>query len=210
MVQLELIDTSFLDEQLNSFPWTSELRDGRIPTAIGKEGKGLGHWKAESYQKFSFPFVECISDKMLKNPGDIEIMSLVSRFTELHFYSGRDGWTDNMVDMHQKLAQRLNVKIEESQGLEMCTISVHNMLHIHEDIKNFASTDNYWCAVFERAVKEYTKHSTNCKEVEGTFAKAECRREYLKSLRQQQTVKNDNNKSVFEVNMIDILSITVQ
>ena len=108
-------------------------------------------------------------------------MSLVSRFTELHFYSGRDGWTDSMLEMHQKLAQRLNVLIEESQGLEMCTISVHNMLHIHEDIKNFSSCDNYWCAVFERAVKHYIKSCTNCKEVESTFSKAESRREYLKS-----------------------------
>lgn len=198
MVQLELIDTSYLDEQIKTFPWTTELRNGRIPTAVGKDGKGLGHWKAESYQKFGFPLVECISDSMLTNPCDIEIISLVSRFTELHFYSGRDGWTDSMLELHQKLAQRLNVKIEESQGLEMCTISVHNMLHIHEDIKNFVSTDNYWCAVFERAVKEYTKTSHNCKGVEGTYSKAEYRREYLKSFQRQ--VTNVIGISVMEVN----------
>ncbi|CAH3173253.1 unnamed protein product [Porites lobata] len=64
--------------------------------------------------------------------------------------------------MHRKLAQRINVKIEETQGLDMCTVSVHNMLHIHEDIINFSATDNYWCAVFERAVKDYIKRSNNC------------------------------------------------
>ena len=87
-----------------------------------------------------------------------------------------------MIEMHRKLAQRINVKIEEAQGLEMCTISVHNMIHIHEDIISFSATDNYWCAVFERAVKSYVKRSHNCKGVEKTFAKTEARREFLKSL----------------------------
>lgn len=87
-----------------------------------------------------------------------------------------------MIKLHEKLAKRINVKIEERQGLEMCTISVHNMLHVHEDILNFSATDNYWCAVFERAVKDYVKRSHNCKGVEVTFASAEARREYLKSL----------------------------
>ena len=84
------------------------------------------------------------------------------------------------------MAQRISVKIEETQGLDMCSVSVHNMLHIHEDILNFSATDNYWCAVFERAVKDYVKRSHNCKGVEGTFAKAEARREYLKSIQGQE------------------------
>ena len=90
-----------------------------------------------------------------------------------------------MIEMHRKLAQRINVKIEETQGLDMCTVSVHDMLHIHEDIINFSTTDNYWCAVFERAVKDYIKRSNNCKGVEATFAKAEARREFLKSLEEE-------------------------
>ena len=62
--------------------------------------------------------------------------------------------------------ERINIKVEESQGFEMCTISLHNMIHVHEDIMNFSATDNYWCAVFERAVKDYVKRSQNCKGVE--------------------------------------------
>ena len=62
-----------------------------------------------------------------------------------------------MIDVHFKLAWRLNVLVEELQGLQMCTISLHNLIHIHEDIINFAACDNYWCAVFERAVKHYVK-----------------------------------------------------
>ena len=61
----------------------------------------------------------------------------------------------------------------------MCTISLHNLLHIHEDIINFSSTDNYWCAVYERAVKQYVKMSNNCKGIELTFAQSEARCEFF-------------------------------
>lgn len=50
---------------------------------------------------------------------------------------------------------------------------------------NFSATDNYWCAVFERAVKSYVKKSHNCKEVEKSYAGAEMRREFLKGLEVQ-------------------------
>ena len=138
MLELKLIDTTYLDEKLKTFPQTQELKSGRIPFAVGKEGKGLGFWKAEGFQKFFFPLLECILQGRMEN-------LTVSRFVELHFTSGRDGWTDEMIEMHRKLTQRINVKIEETQGLEMCTISVHNMIHIHEDIINFSATDNVCC-----------------------------------------------------------------
>ena len=186
MLELELLDTTDLDEKLKTFPWTSELKNGRIPAAVGKEGKGLGFWKAEGFQKFFFPVLECLLEGKLQDLTVLEIVCSISRFVELHFTSGRDGWNDDMIEMHRKLAQRINVKIEEAQGLDMCTISVHNMTHVHEDIINFSATDNYWCAVFERAVKEYVKRSHNCKGVEVTFARAECRREFLKSLQEQE------------------------
>lgn len=100
--------------------------------------------------------------------------------------------------MHKVLAKRINVKVEETQGLDMCTISLHNLLHVDEDIQNFSATDNYWCAVFERAVKDYVKRSNNCKGVEGTFAKAEARREFLKSLQEgeflERTESNDTSQ----------------
>lgn len=87
-----------------------------------------------------------------------------------------------MIELHRKLAWRLNIQIEEIQGLQMCTISVHNLTHIHEDIINFSSPHNYWCAVYERAVKQYVKKSHNCKEIEATFAQSESRSEFLKPL----------------------------
>lgn len=104
-----------------------------------------------------------------------------------------------MIEMHKVLAKRINVKIEETQGLDMCTISVHNLLHVHEDILNFSATDNYWCAVFERAVKDYVKRSNNCKGVEGTYAKAEARREYLKSLQEEEILERTETNGTSQV-----------
>ena len=164
MLELELIDTAYLDEKLKTFPWTQELKSERIPVAVGKEGKGLDFWKAEGFQKVFFPLLECILEGKMENLTELEIVCSVSRFVELHFTSGRDGWTDEMIEMHRKLAQRINVKIEEDQGLEMCTISVHNMIHIHEDIINFSATDNYWCAVLKEQLKVMSKDHTTAKE----------------------------------------------
>ena len=117
---------------------------------------------------------------MIDDSQEKEIPNLISRITEMHFNSGRYGWSDIMLDEHYKLSWRLNILVEEVEGLKMCTISMHNLLHIHEDIKRFSATDNYWCAVFERAVKGYIKRASNCKGIEKTFAFAESRREFLK------------------------------
>ena len=183
MLELELIDTTYLDDKIKTFPES---------------------WKAEGFQKFSYPMLECIVEGKVQNFDELEILCTVSRFTELHFSSGRDGWNDGMIDMQRKLAQRISIKIEETQGLEMCTISVHNMTHVHEDILNSA-TDNYWCAVFERAVKSYVKRSHNCKGVEVTFAKAEARREFLKSLQRQKVDDHDHTCDTSQVRRCGIL-----
>ena len=182
LLELEVVDTEYLDKQIKDFPWSKELRDGRLPRPVGKECKGIGHWKAEGLQKFSFPMTPSIFEDKFQDDEEFQIQTLVSRLTELHFYSGRLGWTDEMINVHLKLARRLNILVEELQGLHMCTISLHNLLHVHEDIINFSACDNYWCAVFERAVKHYVKKSHNCKGIERTFASSEARREFLKSL----------------------------
>lgn len=182
LLQLELVDTEYLDKQIRDFPWSKELKDGRLPRPVGKECKGIGHWKAEGLQKFSFPLTNSIFEDKFQDDEEFQIQTLVSRLTELHFYSGRLGWTDEMISVHFKIAQRLNILFEEVQGLQMCTISLHNLLHIYEYIISFSACDNYWCAVFERAVKHYVKKSHNCKGIERTFASSEARREFLKSL----------------------------
>lgn len=54
-LELEMLDKTELDKQIGNFPWTGEFKDGRLPKQLGKDCKGIGYWKAESFQKFSFP-----------------------------------------------------------------------------------------------------------------------------------------------------------
>ena len=89
----------------------------------------------------------------------------------------------------------------------MCTISLHNLLHIHEDIINFSASDNVWCAVFERAVKEYGKKSHNGKSIEVTFAHLEARREYLKSVDECDTTAPDHGKHDISLVSAKILNL---
>lgn len=181
-LELGMLDKTELDKEIGNFPWTGEFKDGRLPKQLGKDCKGVGYWKAESFQKSSFSMAECIMESQLTNAKEYEIVSLIARLTELHFHDGRNGWTPDMIKWHQKLAWRLNILVEEVQGLALFTISMHNLLHIHEDIINFSASDNVWCAVCERAVKEYVKKSHDGKNIEATFAHAESIREYSKSV----------------------------
>lgn len=57
-LELEMLDKTELDKQIDNFPWTGEFKDGRLPKKLGKDCKGIGYWKAESFQKFSFPMAE--------------------------------------------------------------------------------------------------------------------------------------------------------
>lgn len=185
-LELEMLDKTGLDKQIGNFPWTGELKDGRLTKQLGKDCKGIGYWKAESFQKFSFPMTACIMESQLTNAKEYEIFSLIARLTELHFHGERNGWTLDMIKRHQKLAWRLNILVEEVQGLALCTISMHNLLHIHEDIINFSTSDNVWCAVYERTVKEYVKMSHNGKNIKATFAHVESIREYSKSMEEKE------------------------
>jgi len=90
-LDLEMLDKAKLDKQIENFPWTSEFKDGRIPRQLGKDCKGVDYWKAESFEKFSFPMAECVMESQVTNHMEYEIMPLVSRLTELHFHDGRNG-----------------------------------------------------------------------------------------------------------------------
>lgn len=47
-------------------------------------------------QKFSFPMTNSIFEVKFQDDEEFQIQTLVSRLTELHFYSGRLGWTGPM------------------------------------------------------------------------------------------------------------------
>ena len=84
-LDLEMLDKAKLDKQIENIPWTGEFKDGRLPRQLGKDCKGIGFWKAESFLKYSFPLAECIMESQVTNHREYEI---VSRLTELHFLVG--------------------------------------------------------------------------------------------------------------------------
>lgn len=67
---------AILINKMKYFPWPKQLKNGRVPKPIG-EHKGMGQWKAEGLQKFSFPMSDCILINHLTNPKELEIQSLV-------------------------------------------------------------------------------------------------------------------------------------
>lgn len=153
-----------------------ELKDGRIPQGITRR---MGYWKAEEYLKFTFPASEHILDGVLPEQH-YNTWILMVRIVELVFGCCRNGWTPALVELLKQLIWRHNILTEEVEGLTSCTISLHNLTHLPDDIVRHSSPDNYWCFVFERAVHKYVEKSSNNKNLEYTFAKAECRRELLK------------------------------
>ena len=156
--------------------YNAELKDGRVPTGITKH---IGYWKAEEFQKFVYPASECILGGVLPD-SYYHAWVLLVRITEMVYNTGRNGWTADDFELFTNLIRRHNIITEETEGLKSCVVTLHNLLHLPEDIKNFSTVDNYWCYSFERALKNYIERSSNCKNLEYTFAKAESRREFLK------------------------------
>jgi len=104
------------------------------------------------------------------------------RIVEFLFSCGRDGISQDLLAMLEKLIWRHNILCEQVYGGKICTISLHNLTHLIDDINRFSSPDNFWCYAFERAVHTYVERSSNSKQLELTFAKAESREEVLKFL----------------------------
>ena len=154
------------------------MKDGRIPEGITHR---IGFWKAEDYQKFTFPVSEMVLGGVLPD-NHYHVWVLIVRIVELVFSCGRNGWTQDSLKLLKNLIWRHNILTEEAEGLHSCVISMHNLVHMPDDIFRFSSPDNYWCFSFERAVHGYVERSTNNKNLELTFFKAETRRELLKFL----------------------------
>ena len=139
----------------------AELKDGRVPQGVTKR---IGYWKAEEFRKFSYPASEYVLGGLLPDCYYHAWIGIV-RITEMIFNTGRNGWTADDSELITRLIKRHNIITEESEGLKSCVVTLHNLIHLPEDIANFSSLDNYWCYSFERAVKKYVERSSNCKNL---------------------------------------------
>ena len=88
-------------------PWTSELRDGRIPKSCSK----TGHWRAEEYRKFAFPASECILGGLIDDE-QFKIWVLAARMAEMVYYYGRNGWQEHDLYLFENLAKRHMILVE--------------------------------------------------------------------------------------------------
>ena len=121
-------------------------------------------------QKFAFPASEYVLGGLLPDE-EYHIWVLVARLTELIFGAGRDGWKQEMLVLARNLILRHNILVEETQGLKSCHVTLHNLVHVVDDIER----------------------STNKKNIECTFAKAEAIREFLKFFRGGRTSKKPDS-----------------
>jgi len=123
-VRDELVDKSVLDERLQAVPWTTELKDGRIPKSVSK----IGHWKAEEYRKFSFPSSECVLGGLIDD-SEFQIWCLVARMAEMVYFYGRAGWEEDDLLLFNNLSKRHMILVEEELGLDQCVVTAHNLEH---------------------------------------------------------------------------------
>ena len=115
---------SAFDERLKRMPWTSELKDGKIPKSCSK----TGHWRAEKYRKFAFPASECILDGLIDD-GQFKIWVLAARMAEMVYYYGRNGWQEHDLYLFENLAKCHLILVEEQLGLDQCVVTAHNPEH---------------------------------------------------------------------------------
>lgn len=61
LLELELLDKAYLDEQIMILPWTTKLKNGRLPAAVGKDGKERSRLlESTRFPKVAYPMLECI------------------------------------------------------------------------------------------------------------------------------------------------------
>ena len=103
------------------------MKNGRIPEGILK---CIGFWKAEEYQKFTFPPSEYVLGGILRDKCYNSWVLLV-RITELILSSRTSGYTAESLKLLEKLIWRHNILTEESKALRVvpshtttCSISM--------------------------------------------------------------------------------------
>ena len=119
LVETGILNSKQIEQRMQQMPWSREFTSGRQPVGFHTR---RGHWKAEEYTKFAFPASEAVLDGLLPD-REFEIWTNLGRLTEMHFYSGRFGWTPEEISNSYKLSARFNILVEEFQGLN--TVKFH-------------------------------------------------------------------------------------
>ena len=81
------------------------MKDGRIHKGVTHR---IGFWKAEDYQKFTFPASEMVLGGMLLD-NHYHVWVLIVRIVELVFSCGRNGWTQDSLKLFKNLIWQHNI-----------------------------------------------------------------------------------------------------
>uniref|UniRef100_A0A7M5V1D4 Uncharacterized protein n=2 Tax=Clytia hemisphaerica TaxID=252671 RepID=A0A7M5V1D4_9CNID len=169
----ENFDLEAFGNDLENFPFTSEMLDGHCPKKISKHNS----WTAEEWQIFAYPVAEILFFGKVPEQ-EYHLVYLNARIVELLFHH-RDGLKESEVQALRNICWRRLILLEEDVGESQCVITAHNSIHIADDLERFSHCDNVWCFNNERVVKRYKSLPTNCKNIEATYAKLEIKREIL-------------------------------
>ena len=177
-----LVDRTKLASALRYVPWTSELKDGRIPAITGgSDPTHLGHWKTEEFVKFALvaPYVL----HSITSRPHYECFHILHRICQMIFSKNLriNGWGKEEIVLLERLLWVHAITFERLYGIEHCTENLKYSLHIPNDIIRHSSPDNYWCFVYERLVRFYKQQSTNMKNLCKTYIDRACQMRFVKS-----------------------------
>lgn len=196
-----LLDRNDLARALGNLQWTTELKDGRIPI-VYQDGRKLGHWKAEEFEKFILVAPVVLCGLIPKKAYDCfcllrEIYNLV--------YSKRlriMGWEEEHLIYFKNLLWLHAIQYEQLYGFAACNENVEYSLHMPEDVQRHSTMDNYWCYLFERQVKYYKQQSSNMKSLCKTFADRACQLHFVNTF-----LSSDENPDDDTTYNLDELSV---
>ena len=171
-----------LIQALSKVNWTTELRDGRIPTLNPDPASNskLGNWKAEEFSKFVAVAPSVLAGIIPRAVYDCFMLLVKIHNLVFSHYLRYSGWQIQHITYLKNLLCRHTILYEDLYGLSACTENVEYSLHLTEDIYRHSTLDNYWCYVYERLVKYYKNQTTNMKNVAKTFSTRASQERFVK------------------------------
>ena len=89
LLELEMVDPEYLDKQIKKNSLEQRIKGWQTPQTSWKGVQRDWSLESRGLQKFSFLMTTCIFQDKFQDGEEFQIQTLVSRLTELHFYSGR-------------------------------------------------------------------------------------------------------------------------
>ena len=123
---------------LTCFPWTCELKDGRVPHVTLSEPNGphkLGFWKSEEFSKFAIVASYVLRGRIPKSA--YKCFTLLTKIHHLIFSKQLriNGWTKDHIELLECLLWKHAIQYESICGISPCTENVEYSLHMAEDVR---------------------------------------------------------------------------